>query len=427
MAVLGTFLQMDPFFLPCTGVCSLGADPETGITLGAALYSRNTPVSGYVEFTPYLDIFKRYGKVSLNIFVSLSTFNGRSQAVAQAVWSPYREYRLEVVDWEAEPVIGKKPLFEALQYKAYAQAHLLNLSLKTGRDNVKVGRALRYPLFLSGTSYPLDWIYLLEGDFGILKGYAGFSRICDTLPNRRLSFQRLELEAGPLSLAITEAVVYARSDSWKYANPFVLYYVVQRIETPDNDDNLFLHLDASLRIKDFEIYGEFMGDDPSFFHGEGQAPLWGATAGIRYDGKLFVMLEFSTVSPFTYAHYTRINNLSVLGLPLANYLGQDYRATYVRVGKGKIFGEYEYILHGSTPFGLAYENSGLPPDRPFPTAPTNTWHRLGIGFIGERGTQLKRWELNGKVGLRVGFDIIDGKFHPSYTLLWGGAFQMHHP
>ncbi len=417
--MLSLFLPLDPFFNPCVGVCASRAD--TLNLVGAALYSRNNPFSGFVEFTPYASVHLPLGEGVLGgAFVSLSAFNGRSRALSVGDWNPYREYHLEVVDWTSEPVIGKKPLFEAFQYRAFLWLKTERISLRSGRDYVKVSPSVRYPLFLSGWGYPLDWIYLLSGEVGILRGYAGFARVPDTIENRRIAFQRMEVILGPLTLAITEAVAYTRTDSWKYANPLVLYYVVQRLETADNDDNLFLHVDATLNLGNFRVYGEFMGDDPSFFHGEGQAPLWGATAGIGYSGSFKVYLETSTVAPFTYAHYTRINDLAARGVPLATYLGQDYRAAYLRLERGRVFAEYEYVLHGSTPFGLAYENSGLPPDDPFPRPPLSEWHRFGVGMSVDVGKNFGAFSLNGRVGIRLGLDTRNGKVYPAFSFVWGG-------
>ncbi len=416
--MLPVFLPLDPFFNPCAGVCT--TTPREISVVGASLYSRNNPFAGFVEFTPYANVRLPLEGVEGGAFVSLSAFNGRSRALSVGDWNPYREYNLEVVDWTAEPVIGKKPLFEAFQYRAFLWLKTEDLSFRTGRDYVKVSPSVRYPLFLSGWGYPLDWLYLMDGKVGPFRGYAGFARVPDTVENRRFAFQRMEISLGALTFAITEAVAYTRTDSWKYANPLVLYYVVQRLETADNDDNLFLHGDATLRLGNFRMYGEFMGDDPSFFHGEGQAPLWGATAGVSYSGAFNLYLEASTVAPFTYAHYTAINDLSALGVPLATYLGQDYRAAYLRLEKGKVFAEYEYVLHGSIPFGLAYENSGLPPDSPFPRPPLTEWHRIGLGAVADFVKVRGSLEIRGRGGLRVGTDIRNGKIYPTFSFVWGG-------
>ncbi len=418
LTMLPLFLPIDPLFNPCTGVCA--TSPDTSNVVGAALYSRNNPFAGFVEFTPYANVLLPLGRVRAGAFVSLSAFNGRSRALTVGDWNPYREYNLEVVDWTAEPVIGKEPLFEAFQYRAFLWLDAKGVSFRTGRDYVKVSPSVRYPLFLSGWSYPLDWLYLMRGEVGPFRGYAGFARVPDTVENRRFAFQRMEVLLGPLALAITEAVAYTRTDSWKYANPLVLYYVVQRLETSDNDDNLFLHVDAALNLGNFRIYGEFMGDDPSFFHGEGQAPLWGTTAGLSYLGAFNLYLEASTVAPFTYAHYTGINDLAALGVPLATYLGQDYRAAYLRLERGGLFAEYEYILHGSIPFGLAYENSGLPPDLPFPRPPLSEWHRFGAGAVLDLAKPFGRLDVRGRVGLRVGMDVRNGKVYPAFSFIWGG-------
>ncbi|NPA80960.1 MAG: hypothetical protein GXO29_07960 [Thermotogae bacterium] len=416
--MLALFLPLDPMYGPCVGVCYGNVEAFRGIRLGNALYSRNNPLAGFVEMTPYFATAGELGTGwEFGAFASISAFNGRSRAAALKDWNPYREYPLEVVDWEAEPVIGKRPLFEAFQYWAFAWLKTDRLTLRMGRDRVKVSQAHRYPLFLSGYGYPLDWLYLLEGSFGRLRGFAGFARIPDTVENRRLAFQRLEVILGPVAVGLTEAVVYAREDSWKYANPLVLYYIVQRLETADNDDNLFLMVDASVHLGDFRIYGEFMGDDPSFFHGEGQAPLWGLTLGA--EGRWFV-LELSTVAPFTYAHYTGINSLEALGIPMATYLGQDYRAAYLRLIWREAFVEYEYILHGSTPFGLAYENSNLPPDAPFPRAPLEEWHRFGLGALRDVGWLRWGLNLNLRVGGRLGLDVRNGKVSPVLSFVWGG-------
>ena len=416
--MLSIFLPLDPFFNPCTGVCT--TSPGVFNVVGAALYSRNNPFAGFVEFTPYADALLSFGDLRTGAFVSLSAFNGRSRAPIVGDWNPYREYNLEVVDWTAEPVIGKRPLFEAFQYRAFMWMESEHLTFRSGRDYVKISPAVRYPLFLSGWGYPLDWIYLIKAEVKPFVGYTGFARVPDTVENRRFAFQRMEVLLGPLTLAITEAVAYTRTDSWKYANPLILYYVVQRLETADNDDNLFLHVDATLKLGDFRIYGEFMGDDPSFFHGEGQAPLWGATAGLSYSGAFNLYLEASTVAPFTYAHYTRINDLSALGVPLATYLGQDYRAAYLRLERGRAFAEYEYILHGSVPFGLAYENSGLPPDSPFPRPPLSEWHRIGVGVASDLIITSGAFKGEGRAGLRIGMDVRNGKVYPVLSFVWGG-------
>ncbi len=398
---------LDPRNILCFGVCSyLPAQQFVSLNI----YSRNNPYAGFVEFVPDISL----GYDFAGAYVSISAFNGRSRA-GSPDWNPYREYSLEVVDWNEEPVIGKKPLFEVLQYRAFGWIGNDKINVKVGRDYIKVGRALRYPLFLSGWGYPLDWYYFARGSFGIFRGFTGFARVPSKYENKRLAFQRMEVDAGFLSVGISEMVVYTRSDQWKYANPFVLYYVVQRRES-DNDDNLFLYVDLSMDFGFMEIFGEFIGDDPSVFHGEGQAPLMGLTGGVRLDGnKWFANLEVSAVLPFTYAHFTEKNTLESLGLPLATYLGQDYIALYGYASYGFLFFDLEYIVHGKVPFGLAFENSGLPPNGDFPRKPRDLWIRVGIGIQPYR---VKFGDIYAGISGRAGTDIINGRVSPSWSLLW---------
>jgi hypothetical protein len=398
---------LDPRNIFCFGVC-LFLPERSEFSLN--LYSRNNPYAGFVEFTPQLSIKGN----SFGVLVSISAFNGRSRLLGDRDWNPYREYSLEVVDWKEEPIISKYPIFEALQYRAFGWLNGGFIKVKVGRDYLKIGKPLRYPLFFSGWGYPLDWFYLAEGGFEGLRGYSGFARVPSKYENKRLAFQRLEWGFWNIKLGISEMVVYTREDTWKYANPFVLYYVVQRRES-DNDDNLFLHLDLSLNFKNLEIFGEFMGDDPSVFHGEGQAPLMGFTGGIRWEGENFFNLEASIVLPFTYAHFTRKNNFDALGLPLSNFLGQDYISIYAYYSKGSLFSDIEYILHGNTPFGLAFENSGLPPVAEFPRKPREGWWRVGFG---SEGKELRFRSVNLKSAFRLGVDLINGNVSPSWSFLW---------
>jgi len=398
---------LDPRNVFCFGVC-LFLPEKSNFSLN--LYSRNNPFAGFVEFTPQLSIKEE----NFGVFVSISAFNGRSRLINGMDWNPYREYSLEVVDWNEEPVISKYPLFEALQYRAFGWIDGKFIKVKVGRDYLKIGEPLRYTLFFSGWGYPLDWFYLAEGNFGSLKGYSGFARVPSLYENKRLAFQRLEWKFWNIKIGISEMVIYTREDSWKYSNPFVLYYVVQRRES-DNDDNLFLHLDFSLKIKNLDVFWEFMGDDPSVFHGEGQAPLMGFTGGFRFNGKNFFNFEVSAVLPFTYAHFTNKNSFDALNLPLSNFLGQDYFSVYSYYSINSAFLDLEYILHGSTPFGLAFENSNLPPLGEFPRKPRESWLRLGLG---SKGREFRLKSFNLKYAFRLGFDLINREISPSWSILW---------
>ncbi len=400
-------MMLDPRNVLCFGVC-LFLPEKSDFSLN--LYSRNNPYAGFVEFTPQLSIKED----NFAFLASISAFNGRSKLLRDKDWNPYREYNLEVVDWEEEPVISKYPIFETLQYRAFGWIDGGFISVKVGRDYIKIGEPLRYGLFFSGWGYPLDWFYLAKGDLGKLRGYAGFARVPSHYENKRLAFQRLELELPNVKLGISEMVVYTRQDTWKYANPFVLYYVVQRRES-DNEDNLFLHLDISLKFKNLEIFGEFMGDDPSVFHGEGQAPLMGSTLGLRWNGKNFFNLEASAVLPFTYAHFTQKNNFDALNLPLSNFLGQDYISLYAYYSSGSLFLDFEYIMHGSIPFGLDFESSELPPIGKFPREPRDIWIRFGLG---NESLNLNFGHIKVKTALRLGSDLINGEISPSWSFLW---------
>ncbi len=399
---------LDPRIIMCFGFCSFIPDSSQ---FSLNLYSRNNPYAGFVEFYPDISLIMKH----LGVYVSMDAFNGRSRLLNSEDWNPYREYHLEIVDWSEEPVISKYPLFETLQYRAFGWFSYEDFTVKVGRDFLRISRSLRYPLLFSGYGYPLDWYYLLEGRYKFIKGYTGFSRVPSRYENKRLSFQRMEINLGFLNIGLTEMVIYTRDDTWKYANPFVLYYVVQRRES-DNDDNLFLHIDASLNIFGFEIYGEFMGDDPSVFYGEGQAPLMGFTSGLRFEkDKNFFNVEGSLVLPFTYAHFTQKNTFDALGLPMATYLGQDYMAVYAFYSYGSLFLDAEYIEHGRVPFGLPFELSGMPPTDAFPRRPLSKWYRFGLGVNRlERDLGFALVRLAG----RLGFDIVDGKLKPSWSFLW---------
>ena len=111
-----------------------------------------------------------------------------------------------------------------------------------------------------------------------------------------------------------------------------------------------------------------------------------------------------------------MNGFSVMGIPLATYLGQDYTAFYVRAEYSGVFAEYENINRGAIPFGLPFEGSGLPPDGPFPRKPITRWHRVGLGVLRD-GEPLKN--LRGRVGLRVGIDVKNGRPHLALSFVWG--------
>ncbi len=407
-------IPLDPRNIFCFGFCFWIPDSSQ---FSLNLYSRNNPYAGFVEFTPEISLkIENFG-----VLVGISAFNGRSKLINKEDWNPYREYSLEIVDWKGEPVITKYPLFEALQYRAFGWFDYDFIKVKIGRDYLKVSHSLRYPLLFSGWGYPLDWFYLVEGRYKGLKGYTGFARVPSNLyENKRLALQRLEWEFWKVKLGITEMVVYTRYDTWKYANPFVLYYVVQRRES-DNDDNLFLHIDVAVDLDFMEFYGEFMGDDPSVFHGKGQAPLMGFTGGLRIDGNYgFFNIEGSAVLPFTYAHFTYKNTFDALGLPLATYLGQDYISLYSIYSFKGFFADFEYILHGNIPFGLPFEESGLPPTGEFPRKPRSEWFRFGLGISDMNfDFSIAHFGLSG----RLGFDVINGRFYPSWSFVWFSSLK----
>ncbi|MEO0213897.1 MAG: hypothetical protein ABIL12_00065 [candidate division WOR-3 bacterium] len=270
-------IPLDPRNIFCFGFCFWVPDSSQ---FSLNLYSRNNPYAGFVEFTPQISL--KIG--NFGVLVGMSAFNGRSKLINKEDWNPYREYSLEIVDWKGEPVITKYPLFEALQYRAFGWLDYGFIKVKMGRDYLKVSHSLRYPLLFSGWGYPLDWFYLVEGGYRGLRGYAGFARVPSNFyENKRLAFQRLEWEFWKVKLGITEMVVYTRDDTWKYANPFVLYYVVRggnRITMTTYFYTLMRPLIWAL----WNFMGNLWGMTPRSFMGKGRHPLWVLRVGLELMG-----------------------------------------------------------------------------------------------------------------------------------------------
>ncbi len=224
--------------------------------------------------------------------------------------------------------------------QGYLKLDFKYFDLLFGRDYLRWGPGQNDFLLISGFAPPFDMLKL-TGEIGKFK-FLFFTTILDgitisdTLYKRYLSGHRINFKPKPcLELGISEVVVYGgvdRSLELYYLNPILLYYGEQFNQR--KDDNPLWSFDFSFtRIRDVELYGEFLIDDFQYDF-ETEPHQIGFRLGVNYsdffnlDGSV-LNFEYARVNNWVYGQNKPWNLYAHHNLGMGSSLGPD--ADMIRV------------------------------------------------------------------------------------------------
>ncbi len=356
------------------------------------------------------------------------------------------DYRLYTFD--PQPVIGQSDVFDVRTDELSLAFLRRNLVLFTGKERVRIGPGVRYNLILSGFTQPLSFLYFVRWRVHPLVLTAFHAWLPDTFPNRRFSFQRLEIHPTPwLILGLNEGVLYGPgSDPLKYINPVDLYYVTQRRGTT-NQDNLVGMLDLTLRLRPgWLLYGTFFNDDFLITTEEDWGTsLYAYQVGTWWQhGPFRLTLEHAFARRWTFFHLSRANSYLYWGLPLGLWTGSDAIAAYgeleYRWQDWRFTGSLEYLAHGEGPLGVSYENDTVKvPDIPTPSGTADRRWSAGLqvryvsprwtlvneirrtwirNYANQPGQDFSRWEFRFFAGFSLGTPIQQPLGTPNSPPFW---------
>ena len=177
-----------------------------------------------------------------------------------------------------------------------------------------------------------------------------------------------------LTIGLFEAIIFQDQDSTgkrgfeiNYLNPIIFYRPVEfSVGSPDNAI-LGLNLKYKISASSF-FYGQFILDEfkiNEVFGGNGWwANKFGYQLGLKFYNflkvkNLYTQFEYNRVRPYTYAHWTSLQNYGHYNQPLAHPRGANFWEfiTLLRYNRDRLFFNYQFIYskYGQNPLN---ENFG---------------------------------------------------------------------
>jgi len=240
-------------------------------------------------------------------------------------------------------------------YISYSPSKYFNFQL--GHDKNFIGDGYR-SLILSDNSfyYPFFKISTTIWKIKYVNLYTQFTDMSKKTPwngfgKKYGSFHYLSWAIGKrFQLGYFEGLIWQNEDStgfrgldFNYVNPVIFFRPVEfNLGSPDN---VLMGLNANFKISDRTMaYGQFLLDDLNF----GQTRKggigffqnkFGYQLGLKaYNlfkiNRLFGLMEYNTVRPYTYAHKTLTQNYTHFGQALAHPIGANFREGLIRIGYG---------------------------------------------------------------------------------------------
>jgi hypothetical protein len=329
--------------------------------------------------------------------------------------------------------------------------------LEAAIDYLKIGPAVYFPVTLSGTAPPVNY---LKGkiDFGIF-GYTHLAGLLKAQKDRmkyiyvhRLSssFFRSKLSIGINEVIVTGSsiqepqendsnrVFYKQERQWEWAYliPLVPFKFVEHYA--GDRDNGTLSFDVNFMYpQNFRWYLEFFLDDilsPLKIFTDDWGNKWAMTLGIQYFGSLFgrdfsVNAEYSHVEPWVYTHfYGGSHRYSHFDRCLGSPLGPNSQAIIVAIhSQINNFNEIGIGLSclAKNPearggkFTDVFQDENLVEDGQFFDKPTKRF--LGPGTVWQLKPALS-WNFNpfGIFGIKARYEIDLLENGMSSISIWGG-------
>ena len=213
-----------------------------------------------------------------------------------------------------------------------------------------------------------------------------------------------------LNIGVFETVIFNPADTLlgrgfdvEYLNP-VVFYRPQEYSV-GSADNVLLGLDLTARVKNYQIYGQFIIDEFFLEEIRARSQWWankyGAQFGVKGNFEMgihrfFARTEFNFVRPYTYAHLNDRLNLGNQGRALAHPYGANFAEILgeVRWAKEHWRGQFfvNYALRGGNPDSLNY---GADIYEPYINRPYEYGHFIGQGAA--TNSWLFRWRVARKI------------------------------
>ena len=230
---------------------------------------------------------------------------------------------------------------------SYAINHQFNsfFNIEVGKGNNFIGEGQR-SLLLSNNQAPYSYLILNTkvGKLTYSNFYCSFLNLNNNnLQKKYSAIHYLNLNITPqFNIGIFESVLwqskvndYNIGYEISYLNPIIFYRPIE-FSMGSNKGNALMGLNLSLKIKNYNLYGQFLLDDinisrkkdsdednysSGFFQNK-----YGYQIGTIIEYKnLYYNLEFNQVQPYTYAHKLPPQNYTHLNQALAHPLGANFK------------------------------------------------------------------------------------------------------
>lgn len=223
------------------------------------------------------------------------------------VGSGYFHFGHEGGKTDEQKIVGFAPGFEMPVEEFFIYLKKDRLTVEFGRRRVFWGPANYTSLFLSEN---LSYDMIRLSYHGDKIHFENIITPLDTKIDKYMALQRVEISLfnGKFLFGINEGVVWSKRLGEYYLIPISPYYLIQRYSA-ERPDNVLGGADIQMILgSNYRLYAQGLVDDVSFSPPEPPEKL-GFIFGIDMynifskDG-LDLNIEFSGVSPYTYAHYS---------------------------------------------------------------------------------------------------------------------------
>jgi hypothetical protein len=270
---------------------------------------------------------------------------------------------------------GEQAVYAAVRGNIWWKANRW-LTLTAGNDKYFIGdgqrslllseNAAAYPFFQTRLNiWRINYQHQVMFMRDVVKG-SGSQRFPKYSSQHILSYNH----KNRFNFYIFEAVIWRKQDSVRhrgfdltYMNPFLFFRPVEFNQ--GSPDNVLMGIGGKWRVfgKNY-LYGQFLLDEFNLKFVSKNDGWWGSkygyqagfkTYGLFQEKKSILLMEYSQMRPFTYAHSYSLQNYGYLQQPLAHPLGANFREV---TGEFRIAIDQKWMLHAT---GL-FQRYGTDPD-----------------------------------------------------------------
>ena len=275
-----------------------------------------------------------------------------------------------------------------------------------------------------------------SNDLGFQKKYGSFHYLSYAVNKR-------------LNIGLFEAVIWQTRDSAgfrgfdiNYLNPIIFYRPVEfSLGSPDN---ALLGLNISYKLSDrYFIYGQLMLDEFKLSEMMAGNGWWGNKQAFQLGIKafdlfnipsLYVQTEFNFVRPYTYSHWSSLQNYGHYNQSLAHPEGANFweSVSIIKYNYQRFFAEYKlnYIVYGADSAGVNFGNDIF---RSYEDHPNEYNNFVGQGINTHvicndfRLSYLvnPRTNMNVSIGISDRFEITDSRNQHSTYFYLGFRTSLH--